>query len=697
MHQPNYREPNSRRLAMPWVRLHAIKDYLDMPLLAERYEKVKVTFNLVPSLLDQLDLYLDGGSDRHLELTRLRADDLDVAAKLEIIGSFFTANPAQMIGPHPRYKELYDKARQNTIHGTNLAALYSSSEIRDLQVWSNLAWVDPEFRREPVIKGLFAKGRHFTEEDKQALLDWQLKLISRIVPTYRRLADEGRIEVSFTPYYHPILPLLCDTSAALEALPSMRLPNTRFVHPEDAEKQIQMSMEKYERIFGRRMVGMWPSEGSVSEAALNIALRLGIQWVATDEEILTQSLAKSGLERSSNPLHTVYEYGPGLKMFFRDHGLSDRIGFVYSSWPAERSVADFVEHLCSLREYLYPMIDKVVVPIILDGENAWEYFPDDGNEFLDKLYRSLNDDPRIQLVTMSEAAAMTPARPLPSVYAGSWINHNFKIWIGHSEDNQAWDLLSRARQVLVEFEQTHPGYSPERLKVAWDQIYVAEGSDWNWWFGEEHRGGSNEEFDKIFRRHLAAVYEMLGLEIPFELLRPIYGGSIESFTILPVDMVTAEIDGRLSHFYEWTGAGYYDCLKAGGAMHRVERYLSGIYFGYDHERVYLRVDVQSQRGLAGLARPKIDIKMATPQPLVISADLSQRGTSAQLPQKYTLAFDELLELAVERSYIWPEGFGPLTIAVSLMDGEKKMESWPEDAPIILQVPERHKELFWPSW
>ncbi|MEW5995783.1 MAG: glycoside hydrolase family 57 protein, partial [Candidatus Zixiibacteriota bacterium] len=369
-----------------------------------------------------------------------------------------------------------------------LPALFSSEEIRDLQVWSNLAWIDPAFRREEPIRSLFAKERHFTEEDKQALLDWQLTLIGRVISTYRLLFEAGKIDISFTPYYHPILPLLCDTNSALEGLPRLTLPKTRFRHPEDAEWHIVEAKKLFEKLFGCDMKGMWPSEGSVSEDAAELMIKHGVLWTATDEEILYRSLEKSGMKGSRRSPHAVFEYGGKLKVFFRDRALSDRIGFVYSSWDADKAVADFIGHLKRVRSLLVDRLDTAVVPIILDGENAWEYFPNDGREFLQGLYRRLDEDPTLRTVTMTQAAESHTAYPLPALYAGSWINSNFRIWVGHPEDNAAWGLLSTARETLVAFEKDHPDYDPRKLEAAWRQVYIAEGSDWCWWYGDEHRG-----------------------------------------------------------------------------------------------------------------------------------------------------------------------------------------------------------------
>lgn len=694
MHQPNYREPHSNRLAMPWVRLHALKDYLDMPLTAAARDNIRVTFNLVPSLIDQLQLYLEGGVDRHLELSRLRAEDLSDELKHEILQNFFVANPSRMIAPYLRYRQLYDKYSSAVDEPETLVNLFSSEEMRDLQVWSNLVWIDPMFRDEEPVRSLFAKARHFSEDDKATLLDWQLDLIGRIIPTYQKLQDEGRLEVSFTPYYHPILPLLCDTEIATEALPSIDLPGRRFVHPEDAEHQVSMAVEKYRSLFNGNLAGIWPSEGSVSEAVLDIVSQQGVQWMATDEEVLAHSLTKSGLRRQDNPIHRVYEHSTGLKLFFRDHALSDRMGFVYSSWEAPKAVDDFIGHIKRLRTIYADQLDRTVIPIILDGENAWEYFPDDGTEFLNLLYDQLADDPEIETVTMGEAVKSLPSNPLPRVFAGSWINHNFRIWIGHPEDNAAWDLLSQTRDDLVAFERDHQGYDPDKLVRAWRQVYIAEGSDWCWWYGDEHRGGQNEQFDRIYRQHLAAVYELLGLEVPLEHLRPIHEGRILK-AVMPDSLLTPAIDGRLTNFYEWAGAGHYDCSQSGGAMHHVERLVSGIFFAYDREHFYIRLDFRSKNEVESIAGLKAVVTFYLPESRVFELSLDRRQAGKAIDEgRY--AMGDILEFSVPRDRLWPDSFGVLSFMVTLMQSGQQLESWPEHEPIRVDVPRKLEEMFWPA-
>ncbi|MCX6827037.1 MAG: glycoside hydrolase family 57 protein, partial [candidate division Zixibacteria bacterium] len=570
MHQPFYLNPENNRLVMPWVRLHGLKDYLDMPLLAAEYDNLKVTFNLVPSLLDQIQMYCDGYLDRHLELSRIPARLLTPDEKKEILATFFTGYPVNMIDAYTRYRQLYRK-KEGCGSNMNLAAdIFSTAEWRDIQVWSNLVWIDPLFRREEPFHGYFEKGRDYSEEEKQQLLDGQISLLKRIIPTYQELYRQRKIDVSFTPYYHPILPLLIDTESAKEALSGIDLPANRFCYPEDARWQIQQSIEKFRLLFGQNPVGMWPSEGSVSEETLKIISEAGIKWVATDQDILYQSLLKSGLDSKKFSPHGVYicNSAPNLRLFFRDRGLSDKIGFVYSSWDSEKAVNDFIQSLKKIREFLVGNLDNVIVPIILDGENAWEYYPKDGTDFLKKLYLALSSDDQLETVFLSDVAnAMEPTR-LPALMAGSWINHNFRVWIGHSEDNAAWDTLFAARKTLVEYQKNNPGTDPQKLEKAWKQIYIAEGSDWCWWYGDDHQSANSDQFDLLFRTHISAVYTAIGLNPPTSLLKPLHYEKEESYLTLPESLITPKLDGLLTHYYEWSGAGHYDCRRIGGVDRR---------------------------------------------------------------------------------------------------------------------------------
>jgi alpha-amylase/alpha-mannosidase (GH57 family) len=691
MHQPFYLHPETGKFTMPWVRLHGLKDYLDMPLMAARHG-VKVTFNLVPSLLDQIEMYCQGYTDRHLELTSIPARELSPEEKREILRSFFSAHHATMIEPYFRYQQLYRK-NENCGKNIDLAVeIFSTAEWRDLQVWANLAWIDPLFREEDPVRELFAKGRDFTEEEKGQLIDYQIGLLKKIIPTYRQLFLDGQINVAFTPYYHPILPLLIDTNVAQETAADITLPRNRFSYPDDARRQVEQSIDKFHSLFGKTLKGMWPSEGSVSEATVRLTAECGVGWIASDEEILYHSLIKSRLDPKKFSPHSTYVLSdtPGVKLFFRDHGLSDRIGFVYSEWRPERAVNDFIQNLKALRKILEGNLENSIVPVILDGENAWEYFPEDGTAFLSRLYQTLAEHDQIELVSLDDMADELQPRSLPALSAGSWINHNFRIWIGHSEDNQAWDLLYDARKALQQYESSHPEADKKMLTAAWKQIHIAEGSDWCWWFGDEHLGPYNDEFDLLYRTHLMSVYKIIGLDPPPGLGVPIHRARLESFVTLPESLITPELDGLLTHYYEWSGAGQYDCVKAGGAMHRVDIHIKTIHFAFDREAFYIRLDFHKIFRLVDEADWRIifDFKKIGPKEIPISA------TGKKDYGDFSYSFKDILEVRFDRKALTETGSGAVEFFVLLYSGEKRMEKWPFDEPISVELPERDKELFW---
>ncbi len=691
MHQPDYRDASSSRMVLPWVRLHALKDYLDMPIHASKYSNVKVTFNLVPALLDQLELYANGGLDSHLELSKKESDNLTQDEKHVILKTFFAAPKNTMIAPYKRYYELYKKA-QTALHQKITPALFSSQEIRDIQVWSNLVWVDPIFRTDKIITSLLQKEKHYTEDEKLELLNWQIEHIKKIIPTYQKLYKEHKIDISFTPYYHPILPLVCDTDSAKEALPNINLPSKRFVHPEDADKQIQMSVSKFQSLFDSQLYGMWPSEGSISETAASLITDNNIKWIATDEEILQNSAKKSGLNPKEYHPYQLYKH-QGLHLFFRDHTLSDRVGFVYSGIDSEQAVDDFLEHIYKIREQFIDNLDNIVIPVILDGENAWEYFAKDGTEFLELLYKRLHEDEYVQAVGMSEYVKEANAVELPSLFAGSWINHNFKIWIGHPEDNRAWDLLYKTRKFLVEFVKENPEYDSSVISHAWEKIYIAEGSDWCWWYGDEHRGEHNDEFDQIYRNHLSAVYTLLNTKIPVELKLPIYSGAVLNKPVMPDGLITPLIDGKRSYFYEWSQAGFLDVSDVGGAMHRVSQSIQKLFFGYDHENFYLRVQFDFNH-----KKPNPDFRIVIEfshlKNFNIEIPFGKCNTIKESELSY--AFSEELEIAIKRSKILPESFGKILFAVSYYEGDNNIETIPDVEPIELMIPKQDQEMFWPT-
>ncbi|HEX4999367.1 MAG TPA: glycoside hydrolase family 57 protein [Terriglobia bacterium] len=492
MHQPFYKDVSRNSYVMPWAYLHGAKDYYGMAALAGEFPTVHQTFNLVPSLLLQLEEYSSGqANDASFDLAFKPAEDLTPEERATILQQFFPVPIRTMIDPYPRYRQLWER-RQSPV--TEL----SVQDYRDIQAWWTLSWLDHDARPADLVE----KGRAFTEDDKQRLRRLTLETIQAIIPTYRKRQEEGTIEVSTTPFYHPILPLLIDSRVDDPHVPV----TTGF--RDDAREQLWRARQFMRERFGVYPNGLWPSEGSVSDDVAAMAAGEGFQWMATDEGIL----AKSGvrLDQDRHRLFRPYSRH-GITIFFRDRGFSDLIGFQYMHGPARDSAGDLVRRLEGMPEDSH-------VSIILDGENPWDYYPASGRDFLRFLYDGIARSSRLQAVTLSEAAKRFTPEPLNWLAPGSWANSNFAIWMGHPEDHEAWRWIARARAALMEKRGV---VTIDAWNRAHEELLVAEGSDWMWWFGNDFSSDSDAVFDALFRQHIANIYRFIGDPIPEGLDEPI--------------------------------------------------------------------------------------------------------------------------------------------------------------------------------
>ncbi|HYK91687.1 MAG TPA: glycoside hydrolase family 57 protein, partial [Acidobacteriota bacterium] len=599
MHQPDYSNMQTGELYLPWTRFHAVKDYYDMAALAAQVPGLRLTINVVPSLMDQLVSYGQGTArEGHAELTLKNAADLNEREKAFLLRAFFQLTWKHMVHPYPRYKELLERRGHQNERGEFADGLekYTTPDYRDLQVWYNLSWCGRELRKDPEIAALIKKGSGFTEEDKKLLLERQYSFIGRILSLYRKLMEEQGIEISVTPYYHPILPLLCDNRSAREAQPGIHLPSESFSFSSDAREQINRAQRRYQEIFGRAPVGMWPSEGSISDAALALAREAKLAWLASDEGVLANSLQKCGRWTGSlrpEQKFSAQRWGQGTQgpcLFFRDRGLSDLIGFTYSNWKAEDAAADFLSHLVSIHDSVPEDGRYYVVPIILDGENAWEHYPENGAEFLTSLYKGITGSNEFKTVTFSEYLDLEPHRHhLDTVVAGSWIYGNLATWIGHPEKNRAWDELAAARRFL---QDNGSGQAENGVyEKAYREMLIAEGSDWFWWYGDDHQSENAAEFDALFRSHVKNVYRLMGTAYPAILDMPIKKAQAKAQYRNPVHTITPRLDGRVSDYFEWLAAGFATPV-GGDTMHRAERQIEKVFFGFDTSRFYLRIDLK---------------------------------------------------------------------------------------------------------
>ncbi len=599
-HQPFYKDLVTGEYRLPWTRLHALKDYYGMVKLLDEFPNVHQNFNLVPSLMVQIQDYVDGtAQDPFLSVAAKPAGDLSPEERRFALKYLFQANPQNLIGRYPRYRELWERFREHGDHPDRAERYFQTQDFTDLQVLSQIAWFDEFFLEEKDVAALVAKGRHYSLEDQQFVIGRERELLGKVLPAHAEAAKKGSIELSATPFYHPILPLVCDTSAGAVSSPGLPLPQHRYRHPEDAREQLTRGLDLHEKVFGLRPRGVWPSEGSVSEEVLAIAHSVGIQWMATDEGVLGRSaglfFARDGNGRLAGnlaeQLYNIHRYENGsaaMHLVFRDHTISDLIGFVYSGMPP----AEAARHLIgNIKEAAKPVLARgrdAVVSIILDGENAWEYYPQSGREFLRRFYDGLQREPGVEAVTVSEAIARhKDFGTMTSLVPGSWINANFNVWIGAPEDNRAWDYLYQAREF---YAQNAARATVAQRKLAFEEILIAEGSDWNWWYGPEHHSANDRDFDELYRKHLSNVYQALGAAPPDYLAQPITGAEVRPSFVPQTAYIHPRVTGDKVRYFEWMGAAAYTADQRAGAMHGKQFLLDSVHAGIDSTHVYGRLD-----------------------------------------------------------------------------------------------------------
>ncbi|MFH0793736.1 MAG: glycoside hydrolase family 57 protein [bacterium] len=724
MHQPYYQQGERGRYALPWVRLHGLKDYLDMLLVLEEFPDFHVTINLVPSLVEQILDYATGnGTDPFLEIGRKHASQLSDTEKFFLLDNFFHANTKNMIEPHARYNEIAKKRSQlrSQTDREHAVKKWKEADWRDLQVWFHLAWTDPLLRqRDPEISALVAQGRNFTEEQKASLLEIQRKILAQIIPAHREAQNRGQIEVSTTPYYHPILPLIIDTESARRALPNQPLPSRRFQHPDDAQEHVSSAVAQYESLFGRRPRGMWPSEGSVSPETIPLFASEKISWIASDQDVLAASLGRPSFERTSDghlkdpapvcqPYWVEYDHSR-VAIFFREHLISDLIGFQYATWEPVRAAEDLVSRLMRIQKDLSGRDGPYVVSLILDGENCWEYYRDDGLPFLRAFYGEVLKHPELRPVTMSEALEKVPPRQTISrLHTGSWIYSNFHIWIGHEEDNAAWDRLSAARDAVM-------ARSGQVEQESWNEarrrILIAEGSDWCWWYGDEHTSGMDDKFDELFRDHLAEAYRQVGLAAPPSLFQPIKRKSSAKVVQEADHPLAPTIDGKVTHYYEWQAAGSYDPALRGGSMHMADTRLRRLFFGFDKDNLFLRLDCDPNCAChEKVKETEVSVLIGNSDEWEITFSMSECRKGASSPIRVhrvgsklppgggsdmgVSAMGSIIEIALPREQYRLLPRSDFTLQVVLRVSGREILRLPPREPVILRAPrEGFEELLW---
>lgn len=580
---------------MPWVRLHAVKDYLDMALWAKKFEKLKLNFNFVPVLLDSIIEYAENDAhDIHSRLTITPKNKLNNEDKIFILNNFFDANYQTMILTNEEYHRLYQMVQA---HGTTNTDIFTNQEYADIMALFNLAWIDPSFKTSnKELKRLVKKGKNYTLEDRIEIIDIQRDIIRKIIPTLKRLSNKNKIEITTSPYYHPILPILLDyKNIRKNASVDDEIQNLKTEN--DAKVQTQMALDRVEELIGKRPRGIWPSEQCVNAPTLEMLSDLGVEWSISDEGILASSIDFEfehdfkGFLKEPYHLLKTYEYKTeksDIKMIFRDSTIHNLISFEYPHHNPIATANDLYDRIKVMQSKILSSPDKDhLLTIALDGENCWENYFEDGSSFLKTLYTLITEDDTLETVLISDYIEQTKEHKLlPKIAAGSGFNRNFKLWIDEPVKDLAWTYLKRVRDDFAEFEKREP-LNPN-IELARKELFICEGSDWFWWYGEPNDSGRDNIFDFIFRTHLKNIYKYLDLDIPKYLDDPITDISPSKPSKYPKSLITPQINGKdiADEDDEWNNAG---CIEIpDGPVLRESKLFEKIRFGNDEENFYLK-------------------------------------------------------------------------------------------------------------
>ncbi len=709
MHQPYYFDETTHEFLMPWVRLHATRGYYDMLKILDNHPNIKVNFNLTPSLLLQIEKYLEqNNTDKYYKLSLKHPSDLNYDEKIFILSKFFMINYTTVINKCARYDELlYKRGYQVNKNILKEAInLFTNQDFMDLQVWFNLGWFGFSLiKEEKFLQELIQKARNFTQEEKEKLLKFQLEILKRIIPMYKRYQDTNKIEISVSPFYHPILPLIYNNQLALECMPNIELPSEPFKAPDDAASQIIKAKQYYEEKFQKKLNGMWPSEGSVSNDIIRLFAENNIHWVATDEKILFNSL-NNIVQDKRKTLYKPYKMdfnGKEIYIFFRDQELSDNIGFKYSKLSGVDAANDLYSHLKNIYNYLKNDNNDYIVSIILDGENAWEYYYDSGEEFLNTIYSLIEKDKHLESVTFNEYIdKYNNYGKLSKIYTGSWINHNFDIWIGKEEENKAWTLLNKTRKFLINFEKENPDYDKQKIEKAWEELYQSEGSDWFWWYGDHFTTENDEEFDYLFRKHLRNIFYLLDSSLLEELNIPISEKAKVTNITQPKGVLNPLVDGKVNSYFEWWGAVKYT-PKIGTTMARsTKRFIKEIYYGYNGRELFFRFDLEDKEKILNAKIFKLKINFIRPErnkiifPLIKKENLYYTILSKEkkvINKLNNIKINDIVELGIPFEKIDINYKDEVYFFIEVLKRDKIVETLPYDGYIYFKAPPEHFESF----
>ena len=593
MHQPVYEIEGT--YLMPWTRLHAVKDYLDMVLILERFPKLKLNFDVVPALMDTVVDYTQGKHDIHSELSVSDVNNLNNEEKAFILNNFFNSKFETMIFRSENYKNLYHKRFSND--NCNLDD-FSAQEISDLMALFNLVWIDSiHFERYPNLQKLWEKQYNYSIEDRIEIINIHRQIMEEIIPTYKKYVSEGRIEMTTSAYYHSILPILIDLKGSTKSTLTTKGLPLSWNMIDDAKAQIKQALDRVEEIMGIRPKGFWPPELCLGPKTLEILAKEGIEWTISDEGILADSInfdfVRDFKGNLNDPYHLlkVYEYKTKknpINIIFRDRSLANLINFEYAGIDSKMAANDLYDKIKVVQNKLLASPDdNHLLTIALDGENCWENYQNDGNEFLNHIYSLIENDCTLNTVLISDYINNDKHRKiLNKIHSGSWIDKTFRYWIGESTKNKAWNYLKETRDVLENFVKGTPNHP--NAESAYRELMIAEGSDWFWWYGEPNHSGQDYVFDYMYRERLKNVYLLLGIEPP-EYLNESLITKIEMPFKYPSRMISPRMDGLLASYDDWYHSGNISMLD--GPVFRENKNVEKIHYGCDENNVYFRLHV----------------------------------------------------------------------------------------------------------
>lgn len=585
MHQPVYELGGV--FLMPWVRLHAVKDYLDMVKILDKYPKLKLNINIVPALLDEIIQYAEKGfDDIHSTLTVSDIENLTESEKEYILNNFFNSKYETMVYNYPLYRKLFKK--RFSTQNVNIDN-FSNQEFSDLMALFNLSWIDPtHYEKYPELKKLAEKGENYTKSDRIKIIDLHKDIIKEIVPTYKKYIEEGRIELTTSPYYHPVMPVLCDfktTSANL--ISKENIPDNLDLQ-DDAYYQVKSALDRIEEVFGVRPKGFWASEYCLTDKVLELFSKEGIKWTISDESILSKSINfefirdfKGNIE---DPYYLLKTYTLNFEktkidVIFRDSHIPNLINFEYYNMDEALAANDLYNKIKSIQNKLIASPDENhLLTIALDGENCWENYKNDGSDFLNMIYSKLEKDDSIETVLISDYISEDKNKKnLNKIYPGSWINKDFNFWLGDPVKNLAWKYIDNVRKDLKEFIKEKP--ENENISRAKRELYITEGSDWFWWYGEPNNSGQDNVFDFLFREHLKNIYKLMDENYPeyldYSIIETVYENQ---------GLKKSQNDNAESG---WLYSNNIDLLD--GPLFHENKIFDSIKYGYDRDNVYFNI------------------------------------------------------------------------------------------------------------